>query len=103
MDDSFEESLWDDETSVKLSMGVLRRRAFFGLIKVEIWLIAVANLLLWLSYLGEMEGGNKVYTCAVRFVGRLVGIWYTILRNKGVLRRECGCKLWIIGDVYFLE
>ena len=50
---------------------------FLGLIEVGILLIAVANLLWWLLWLGEIEGESEVYTCAVGFVGKSVG--YDIL------------------------
>ena len=50
-----------------------------------------------------MEVGIIVYTCAGRFVGKLVVIQYTFLVNIGGLRREGSCMLLIVGDFSFAE
>ena len=65
--------------------------------------ISLANLLLWLSWLGEIEVAIVIYTCSGWFVGNLVVIWYTFLVNIDGLLRESGCVLLIVCDLGFVE
>ena len=79
------------------------KKDFFLLIKFGILRILLATLLLWLSWLGNIEVGIVVYTCSSGFLGKLVVIWYTFLVNIGGLLRESGCMLLIVGDLGFTD
>ena len=97
----FEVLVWDEENIVRLL--VLVQRRFFLLIKFGILRILLATLLLWLSWLGNIEVEIVVYTCSGGFLGKLVVIWYTFLVNIGGLLRESGCMLLIVGDLGFTD